>query len=303
MRSPVITVGLPVFNGISYLADAVQSILGQTFGEFELLLADNASIDGTLEMCHTFASQDERVRVLASETNRGLAWNWNRVVVEARAPMFRWACHDDLLHPDLLARCHALLREAPSHVALVYPQTIDIDESQEIIERYEDNLDLREPTSHERFGHLLHTLARCNPLFGLMRTDHLRRTGLMGSFAHADQVLLGQLALGGQWWELPEALFYRRIHPGSSLNAYPDPAELTKFYDTGASGKYFFPYARIFIEHARSIGRAALPPGEKVQCWTALVREWRFKRTMVGEARGALRQFLATKTKQVPPAS
>ena len=85
---PAITVGLPVFNGASYLSEAVDSILGQTYSEIELLIADNASTDGTLEMCHEFARRDDRVRVLSSMINRGLAWNWNRLVVEARAPNF-----------------------------------------------------------------------------------------------------------------------------------------------------------------------------------------------------------------------
>ena len=289
---PAITVGLPVFNGGSYLSQAVDSILGQTFSEIELLIADNASTDGTLEMCHEFARRDHRVRVLSSMTNRGLAWNWNRLVVEARSPVFRWACHDDLLHPDLLSRCYSLLLGAPPEVALVYPRTVDINQAQEVIGPYRDDLELRERTPHERFGHLLRTLGRCNPLFGLMRMEHLRRTSLMGSFAHADQVLLGQLALGGQWLEVPEPLFYRRIHPGSSLNAYPDPAELTKFYDTAASGQYYLPHSRIFVEHARSIGRSSLPLGEMALSWSSLIREWRFKRTMAAESIGAVRAAL-----------
>ena len=290
--APAVTVGLPVFNGVAFLADALDSILGQSFSDFELLVADNASTDATRELCENVATRDDRVRVLPSDVNRGLAWNWNRLVAASRAPLFKWACHDDVLHPDLLARSVAMLREAPDHIALVYAQTVDIDEEGHEIGRYPDGLDLREATASARLAHLLGNLARCNPLFGVMRMDHLRRTGLMGAFGHADQVLLAQLALGGQWWEIPEPLFYRRVHPGMSLNIFPEPSQLAKLYDTASSGRYFFPYTRVFLEHARSIANGPLTSSEKARCWAVLMRSWRYYRTIGGEGKRALAQAM-----------
>ncbi|HLR96223.1 MAG TPA: glycosyltransferase, partial [Jiangellaceae bacterium] len=78
-HAPRVTIGLPVFNGERYLEAAIDSILAQDFQDFELLLADNASTDATLEICERAAARDPRVTVHRSEANRGAAWNYNRV--------------------------------------------------------------------------------------------------------------------------------------------------------------------------------------------------------------------------------
>src|SRR4051812_12825537 len=95
-RPVTVTVGLPVHNGEQFLAAAVDSLLSQSVDGLELILADNASTDGTLAICERYAAQDRRVRVLPSDANRGAAWNFNRCLAAARGRYFKWAAHDDL---------------------------------------------------------------------------------------------------------------------------------------------------------------------------------------------------------------
>jgi len=114
---PRVSIGVPVYNGESYLACALDSMLGQTYGDFELIISDNASTDRTPEICRQYAARDPRVRYLREEQNRGLAWNFNRVVEVSRGDYFKWAAYDDVCAPSFLARTVEVLDNDP-HVIL-----------------------------------------------------------------------------------------------------------------------------------------------------------------------------------------
>src|SRR6185369_4346332 len=107
--APSVSIGLPVYNGVNYLRQALDSLLAQTFGDWELILSDNGSTDATESICREFAARDGRIRYLREPVNRGATWNFNRVFELSRAPLFRWAAHDDVCSPELLERCVAAL--------------------------------------------------------------------------------------------------------------------------------------------------------------------------------------------------
>jgi len=124
---PRVSIGLPVYNGEDYLAEAVDSILAQTFEAFELILSDNASTDATEEICRGYETQDPRVRYFRSPTNRGAAWNYNNTVHMANSSeYFKWAAHDDTCAPEYLRKCVEVLDRDPE-VVLCHTTTIDID--------------------------------------------------------------------------------------------------------------------------------------------------------------------------------
>src|SRR5690348_7532956 len=124
-RLPAVSVGLPVYNGALYLSRAVDSLLAQSFGDFEIIISDNASTDDTERICRAYAARDPRIRYVRSDTNRGLLWNFRRVLELARAPYFKWMAHDDECEPDLLRRCVDELDADPGLV-LCAPTTVDI---------------------------------------------------------------------------------------------------------------------------------------------------------------------------------
>jgi len=113
-RIPAVSIGLPVYNGDRFLRQAVESILNQTFGDFELIISDNASTDGTEEMCRGLAAQDPRVRYVRNARNIGGGRNANQVFELARASFFKWHPHDDYIAPEYLERCIEVLRRDPS---------------------------------------------------------------------------------------------------------------------------------------------------------------------------------------------
>ncbi|MEL6283892.1 MAG: glycosyltransferase [Pseudomonadota bacterium] len=221
--TPRVSIGLPVYNGENYLAEAIDSILSQTFTDFELIISDNASTDGTQAICERYAAADKRVRYSRLAENLGAAPNYNRLVEMARGEYFHWHAHDDVLELEFVARCVETLDSQPD-VVLVYPATHVIDGNGEVMSLYRDDLDLPQNSAHERLvAYLRQNFMRkrglCNPIFGMIRTASLRETRLIQDFLSSDRLLLAHFALLGKFIELPEPLFKRRVHAGISTMA------------------------------------------------------------------------------------
>jgi glycosyltransferase involved in cell wall biosynthesis len=268
---PRVSIGLPVWNGERYLAEALDSILAQTHADFELIISDNASTDRTGEICRMYAARDERIRYFRNETNLGAAGNFNRVFELASGDYFKWAAYDDLCAPEYLERCVKILDREPD-IVLCYAKTRIIDEHGEFVEDYLDGLNLRSPKPHERFRDLFSAPGLCNPVFGLIRSAVLKRTALIGNYASSDRVLLGELALLGQFYEIPEYLFLRRGHPERSLEANVTDAEIAAWFDPALRGRILLPRWRRLFEYLGAIRRVPVSWFERVRCYIQLGR-------------------------------
>lgn len=293
-RPPRVTIGMPTYNAEKYVAAAIGSLLDQTFEDFELIISDNASTDSTSDICREFARTDARVRYVRSEVNHGAAWNFNEVCRRAGGELFKLAACDDLCAPTLLERCVAAFDSAPESVVSIYPRTILIDADGHVLEHYDDRLDNRYPHPHQRLLSYLRHQNLCNALFGVHRLAVYRSTRQMQPFDSADVVLLAELVLRGQMWELPEALFYRRMHAEMASRAHADPVASTRWYDPSQEATRVYRRSRLTKEVVRAIGRAPLSPMEKVRCTNALIGTWgpRYGRVIGGELKQALRHSL-----------
>lgn len=276
---PRVSVGLPVYNGAATLAEAIDSILGQTCADLELVIADNASTDDTEAICRDAARRDPRVRYERHERNLGAAANYNLVFARSRGAYFKWAAHDDRLEPTFIERCAAVLDAAPPEVVLCFPETVFIDGTGRVIDRLEENPDLRlhedldlpMPDPHDRLRHFVRNMSMCHPVFGLIRADVLRRTRLIGPFHSSDVVLLAELALRGRFRALPEPLFVRRLHPGTSLwNRTPE--EVAAWFDTSRRPRAVLRHTRLVVEQLRSVHRAGLPLLDRGRCYGVVIR-------------------------------
>jgi glycosyltransferase involved in cell wall biosynthesis len=112
-HQPLVAVGVPVYNGEAYLEQRLFSILGQTFSDYELILCDNASTDGTASILQRIAAQDPRAKYIRQEQTVSPSLNFRRVFEESRAPYFLWAAADDLWEPEYLSTLVALLDKNP----------------------------------------------------------------------------------------------------------------------------------------------------------------------------------------------
>jgi glycosyltransferase involved in cell wall biosynthesis len=259
---PRVTVGMPVYNGEPFVGSAIESILAQTFRDFNLIILDNASTDQTEKVCRSFATKDTRIKYFRRDSNRGAAKNFNRVFELSSSEYFKWATADDLCASHYLQRCVEILDDEPD-VALCYAKSRFIDETGAITGSYEDGLNLVSPSAGGRFLQLMFNIGKCNAVYGVMRSSVLRRTRLIGNYVGSDKCLLAELSLLGQFREIPEYLFFRREHPGAS-SAHKDNASQLEFFDPRLAGRVTMPKWRHFWEHFRSIKRAPVKRSQKV---------------------------------------
>jgi len=278
---PRVGIALPVYNGQRFLAEALESLLAQTYGDFEIVVCDNASTDRSAEIADRFAARDRRVRVVRNDEHVGAAENFNRAFALCEGELFKWAAHDDLCAPGFLARCVEALDRRPAAV-LAWPRARVIDEEGRVVEDYPLSLDTDAPRPVDRFSALL-AGHRCYEIFGVIRRSALAGTPLIGRFNHGDGVLLAELALRGPFAEVPEPLFLARRHPGQSMQMLDDRAAYAAWFDPRLRGRRVRPHWRIHAEAARAAWRAPIPWRERRHCtyrvlrWSALRRQllWR----------------------------
>jgi glycosyltransferase involved in cell wall biosynthesis len=281
---PQVSVGMPVYNGDAFLREAFDSLLGQTFGDFELVVSDNASTDGTQEICEEYARTDSRFRYVRQEQNIGANENFNEVVRLAKGRYFRWAADDDVCLPTYLAETYALLEKDPDAV-LAHCFTSYIDEYSKPLEadgtgfrtsdgEHVDGPDqsvavrpLRSPLPHVRLKDVLINTRWCFEIFGLMRREALLRTAMQQTFYGTDKVLLAELALLGTWRVAEEPLWLRRCHPGASNHM--SVWQKAKWANPDAK-KSTLPVTRMVRGYADAIERQHFSPMERAQCYRAL---------------------------------
>lgn len=276
IHRPLVSIGLPVYNGEDLLEKALKSILTQTYANFELIISDNASTDKTRAICETYAAQDSRIKYYRNESNIGGHNNFNRVFTLATGKYFKWAAHDDLCAPDFIEKCVNIL-EKNSSVVLCYSQAQLINEREEILPNNCDENPLLTNSSkpHVRFQNLIiDSFAkphRCLQLFGVMRRDILAKTTLLGNYPGADKVLLVKMALLGQYYEVSEYLFFNRHHARRASKALSNPYLRAAWLDpTLKDGKLVFPQGRVFLGYINSINTTSLSLYQQIRCYLHL---------------------------------
>jgi glycosyltransferase involved in cell wall biosynthesis len=264
-RPPRISIGLPVFNGERYLDQTLQSILAQDYGDFEVIVSDNASTDETVEIVERWAKKDSRIKLFRNSENLGGAANFNKVLELAEGDLFRWAGHDDLMAPGMLRRCIDTFEAEGPDCVLVFPQTIEIDAEGREISLVGTHLDLTQTSPVERYYRVARFVGKANVLFGLMRTRALRSTRGLGTFPSADLVLIGELALRGRFRQVDEPLFFRRAHPDASWHATGHYEGFAEWFDPRQRKKLVFPSWRLLREFTWAPWLSDLPLGERAR--------------------------------------
>jgi glycosyltransferase involved in cell wall biosynthesis len=280
--TPLVSIGLPVYNGEAYLCDAINSLLAQTFSDFELIISDNASTDRTEEICRDYAERDSRICYFRSEENHGAAWNFNNAFELAHGKYFKWVAHDDRHEPEFIAKCVAIL-EQNSSIVLCFTGTDFIDSEGRSLGEDKFPVDVSTASRRELFrffatsGHIVHEI------FGIIRSDALRHSPLIGSYVGSDLVLLGTLALQGHFHQIHELLFLHREHAQRSAIVTGGSEGFTQWYDSSKSGKFAMPYWRRIFENMKSVARAPIGVQEKLLCWLDICRAANWNRRALWE--------------------
>lgn len=266
--APTVSIGLPVYNGARFLAQALDSLLAQSYSDFELIVSDNASTDETAAICAEYADRDARLRYIRQSENIGAPRNWSFVVTVARGRYFKWASCNDRCAPDMLARCVEVLSSQPQAV-LCYGRTCLVEEDSGREEVYNEDVAIEDERPSDRFIHLLSALRLNNAQSGLIRLDALRQTGLDRPYPAGDMPLMTELALRGKFVLLPEVVLYRRMGVRTFSRNLTGMAH-ADFY--GSRSSEFANLMRRHRDHALGILHAPIAYGEKARSLLHLLR-------------------------------
>jgi glycosyltransferase involved in cell wall biosynthesis len=271
---PTVSVGLPVFNGETFLEVAISSVLAQTFDDLELIICDNASTDRTAEICQDYAARDRRVRYFRNPQNLGAAPNYNLTFQHARGRYFKWLAHDDRMTPSYLAKTVRVLEERTDAV-LCNSVVSYIDQNGASIGLYNTGLAFADSQSAaERFAWMVLRSHSCVDFFGLIRREVLKTSLLHGSFHGADRALLAQLAIRGRLIQLPAPLVEMREHPNRYTRQNVRSGDRTAWHDASKRGKISLPTWRLYTEYLKMVRRERMLPKERAGCYSALARWW-----------------------------
>lgn len=218
---PRVSIGMPVYNGEPFIREALDSLLAQTFNDFELIISDNGSMDETEVICHEYAEKDKRIRYIRQPYNHGAIANFQFVLDEAVGDYFMWAAADDLQEPDFIDLLVTALDKDPSLVCVMSDvknigEAITNSGSVSVlddirIEKVRQNWPqvrrqfFRNPTSNIFF---------C--IYGLFRRNKLKNIDLsyrnLHKYAFSSEIpLLAQVALNGKVASIPKpSKIYRR---------------------------------------------------------------------------------------------
>jgi glycosyltransferase involved in cell wall biosynthesis len=270
-ENPKVSIGLPVRNGGRHLAEAIDSILAQTFPDFELIISDNASTDDTPAICARYAARDPRVRVIRQEHNIGAARNFNVVFARSTGKYFKWAAHDDLIHPSYLAACLAVLETQPDAVlcqSLV--EIVDHDHSEREVFDHTAFGSAR-PAPSERLAARLRARP-CTDLFGLIRREALQDTALIAEHVGADRTLLIELALRGRFASVPEVLFFNRDHRDRCSRQLKSMRAQAKWFAPDQPTPNFLRTWTLYKTSLSLVRRYVTEPAERRRCYLALLK-------------------------------
>jgi glycosyltransferase involved in cell wall biosynthesis len=271
---PKVSVGLPVYNGENYLAEAIDSILSQTLVDFELVISDNASTDRTQAICRRYAALDKRIRYLRNDINLGAAPNYNRVFEQCSGRYFKWLAHDDRLLPRFLELTAAALDADPEAV-LCNTRTEYIGADGEHLGFYQSVLAAAgggRPS--ERFAAMILPSHTCIDFFGLIRREAMLGSLLHQAFSGADKAFLAQMALRGRLLQLPEPLAQIREHSNRYTRQTKSARAKLAWHDSSREGRADLPTWTLYRTYRQLVATEDLSASDRAECRRVLGRFW-----------------------------
>jgi glycosyltransferase involved in cell wall biosynthesis len=208
---PLVTIGVPVYNGERFLCRTLDSLLAQEYANFELIISDNASTDATERIAREYAAGDARIRYYRNERNLGALYNFNRVADLAGGKYFMWASCHDLWHPQFVARCVETFEQDPS-VVMCFPRAAEIDLEDRPIRSLHEALDTRGLSRAGAYRRAMNYLQGYHA-YGLYRMDALRKVLPYKQSISPDALMVAEMAFHGSFAAVEGELFYLRRLP------------------------------------------------------------------------------------------
>lgn len=270
--TPRVSIGLPVHNGERFLRPALDTLLAQTFTNFELIVSDNASTDATPAILTEYAARDTRVRIERTDELLTAPKNFTRAFTLARGEFFKWHAADDEVAPEMLAAAVTTFDQQADAVG-VASRILLIDENGRSTGEHEHRFD-PDGTGNDRvtrFVNFMNADTRrhgAHEMFAVFRRTELAKIPPVEGFARADSVFLARLALLGRIARLDAPHFRNRDHAGRATQHTGKPEKNTRtrlapflgggpvppaeWWEPKLKGKINFPEWHLVREYARS---------------------------------------------------
>ena len=263
---PLVSIGLPVYNGGEYLREALDSLLSQDYQNFELIISDNASTDATAEICREYAVRDARIEYHRAAENQGASWNFNRVLELSAGEFFMWAAHDDLWHPSFISKCvEALTKDTDAVLCHSQGQNITADKKP-VGEPYIDYVN-HEATMRGRWRRTHQNWQLHAAIYGLMRTETAKKVLPLEAYASVDLIFISQIILYGKIIQIPETLQYNRLPP-AEVARYQSPEAMMEYLGAKSASKIRMHRLQVMFRCIGGLKYADLPPADflKLSC-------------------------------------
>lgn len=252
IESPKVTIAIPVYNGELFIEQAIESVLNQSFDDWELIICDNASTDSTTSICEGFVKSESRIRYFRNDKNIGAAMNFNRTVELARGSYFRWLASDSSLDSKFIEECVSILDNDSSiaSVSTGFASILSHDGSK--LEEIYTNFNFNIESTHVRIKSIIDRVIRIRgPLlvWAMMRTKLLSQTGLIRPFIGSDSVFILEYGLKGKIAFIDKPLSKIRRHQDSYSNIKDsndgvEGVREARWFDPNSTGKTYFPHWR-----------------------------------------------------------
>jgi len=256
-RRPLVSIGMPVYNAEKFIHQALDALLKQDYGHFEVIISDNHSTDATREICLDYTAGDERVYYYRNELNMGAVKNFNKVFELSQGEYFMWHAHDDYRESNYLSSCLEIMEKNPSVILCCTDALLNENGGHR---RLKENFSTVGMSPNRRFRKMLWNNS-CASIYGLMRRSVLRKTGLFRNVFGSDNLLLAELSLMGEFFQLPCVLFKISIRSGNIVKKVKAVFETLLPNDPRAS---FFPFTKLAMDHWKLIQTSKLVGKERL---------------------------------------
>ena len=234
-KLPLVSIGLPVYNGENYIEEAIDSILNQSYRNIELIICDNASNDNTIKICKEYCKKDKRIKLYLNGENLGAARNYNRTLELSSGKYFKWAAHDDYTSEDYIEKCvNQLERDSDIHLCNTYRKFIKDDHETFRWDKF-SQIDFLSPSIKKRYLTFLKNFRFREPdadvVLGVFRREILDQTQKIANFHSSDLTLVAEIILQGKIYIIDEFLFFRRFHKDMSIFANTSKNNRAKWFN------------------------------------------------------------------------
>jgi len=238
-KSPLVSIGMPVYNGEKCVGQALDSLLVQDFKDFELIISDNASTDRTAEICQAYAARDKRIQYHGTEKNTGPFLNFKRVLELARGEYFMWAADDDRWEPNFISSVMPYLLQGGE---MIYAMS-----GSDMYNHATKQRKFRSPRCLPAVNQYNDCFENCVQLikkpisvlmYGIHRTEQLRKTKFINRkkyFDFGDLSLLIETSTMGKMHVVPKILFHvgivEVVRPVKSFSKHKLPGFKYGYHD------------------------------------------------------------------------